>query len=111
MLTPCTHGHVRLSVLRAGRWLRVEHPTITEPAAWPRELCTAYVAAIDRIHVEDFAQRCDPPHDRLGHPLSARSKDVDLTRALATPRAIKALIDPRPRVIADDLWRSSSGLD
>ena len=75
MLTPCTHGHVRLSVLRAGRWLRVEHPTITEPAAWPRELCTAYVAAIDRIHVEDFAQRCDPPHDRLGHPLSARSKD------------------------------------
>jgi len=35
----------------------------------------------------------------------------DLTRALATPRAVKALIGPRPRVIADDLWRSSSGPD
>jgi integrase len=125
-LTPSTRRHVRLCVLKAGRWLQVEHPTITEPAAWTRELCAAYVAAIDRMHVGDFAQRCGPLRDRLGHPLSARSKEgylgamreffrdcqewgwiprrFDPSRALATPRTVKALIGPTPRVIADDLW-------
>jgi integrase len=125
-LTPSTRRHVRVCVLKAGRWLQVEHPTIMEPTAWTRELCAAYVAAIDRMHVGDFAQRCGPLRDRLGHPLSARSKEgylgamrqffrdcqewgwmprrFDPSRALATPRAVKALIGPTPRVIADDLW-------
>jgi integrase len=125
-LTTSTRRHVRLCVLKAGRWLQVAHPTITEPAAWTRELCAGYVAAIDRLHVGDFAHRCGPLRDRLGHPLSARSKEgylgamrqffrdchewgwiprrFDPARALATPRAVKALIGPVPRVIADDLW-------
>jgi integrase len=125
-LTPSTRHHVRGCVLKAGRWLQVEQPTITEPAAWTRELCVAYVAAIDRMRVGDFAQRCGPLRDRLGQPLSARSKEgylgamrqffrdcqewgwmprrFDPARALATPRAVKALIGPVPRVIADDLW-------
>jgi integrase len=125
-LTPSTRQHVRGCVLKAGRWLQVVHPTITEPTAWTRELCAAYVAAIDRMHVGDFAQRCGPLRDRLGLPLSARSKEgylgalrqffrdcqewgwiprrFDPARALATPRAVKALIGPTPRVIADELW-------
>jgi len=125
-LTPSTRHHVRGCVLKAGRWLQVEHPTLTEPAAWTRELCAAYVAAIDRMHVGDFAQRCGPLRDRLGQPLSARSKEgylgamrqffrdcqewgwiprrFDPARALATPRAVKALIGPAPRVIADEVW-------
>ncbi len=44
-------------VLKAGRWLAVEHPAVVEPAAWTRDLCAAYVAAIDRMHVGEFAQR------------------------------------------------------
>jgi len=125
-LTPSTRRHVRLCVLKAGRWLGVEHPTITEPAAWSRELCAAYVAAVHRMRVGDFAQRCDPLRDRLGQSLSARAKEAylgamrqffrdcqewgwiprrfDPARALATPRAVKALIGPTPRVIADELW-------
>jgi integrase len=125
-LTPSTRRHVRRCVLKAGRWLQVAHPTITEPAVWTRELCAAYVAAIDRMHVGDFAQRCGPLRERLGQPLAARSKEGDLgamrqffrdcqewgwiprrfdpARALATPRAVKALIGPAPRVIADELW-------
>lgn len=125
-LTRSTRRHVRLCLLKAGRWLGVEHPTVAEPAAWTRELCAAYVAAIDRMRVGDFAQRCDPVRDRLGQPLSARSKEAylgamrqffrdcqewgwiprrfDPARALATPRAVKALIGPSPRVIADELW-------
>ena len=74
-LTTSTRHHVRGCVLKAGRWLQVEHPTIAEPGAWTRDLCAAYVAAIDRMRVGDFAQRCDPVRDRLGQPLSARSKD------------------------------------
>ncbi len=125
-LTAATRRHVRLCLLKAGRWLAAEHPAIQEPAAWTRELCAAYVAAVDRMRVGDYAQRRDPIRDRLGTPLSARSKEAylgamrqffrdvqewawiprrfDPTRALATPRAVKALIGPAPRVIADDVW-------
>jgi len=125
-LTPRTRGHVRRDVLKAGRWLQVEHPAVAEPAAWTRELCAAYVAAVDRMHIGDFAQRCDPLGGRRGQPLSPRTKNgglgamrqffrdcqewgwiprrFDPARALATPRAVRALIGPRPRVIADDLW-------
>jgi hypothetical protein len=74
-LTRSTRRHVRFCVLKAGRWLTAEHPTIVEPAAWTRDLCAAYVAAIDRMRLGDLAQRCEPLRDRLGHPLSARSKE------------------------------------
>jgi integrase len=125
-LMAATRRHVRLCVLKAGRWLGAEHPEIQEPAAWTRELCAAYVAAVDRMQVGDYAQRREPIRERLGTPLSPRSKEAylgalrqffrdmqewgwipqrfDPTRALATPRAVKALIGPVPRVIADDVW-------
>jgi integrase len=121
-----TRRHVRLCVLQAGRWLAREHPTVEDPAAWTRELCAAYVGAVDRWSIGDFAQRRDPIRHRLGHPLSPRSKEAylgalrqffrdaqewgwiprrfDPGRALATPRSVKALIGPTPRVIADDVW-------
>jgi hypothetical protein len=50
-LTAATRRHVRLCLLKAGRWLAAEHPGIQEPAAWTRELCAAYVAAVDRMRV------------------------------------------------------------
>jgi len=125
-LAPASRRHVYRCVLKAGRWLTAEHPTIDEPAAWTRELCAAYVAAIDRMRVGDYAQRCDPIRHLVGTPLLPRSKEAylgamrqffrdaqesgwiprrfDPTRALATPRSVKALIGPAPRVIADDIW-------
>jgi hypothetical protein len=48
-LAPASRRHVRLCLLKAGRWLAAEHPAIQEPAAWTRELCAAYVAAVDRM--------------------------------------------------------------
>ncbi|MDO8478752.1 MAG: tyrosine-type recombinase/integrase [Candidatus Rokubacteria bacterium] len=125
-VAPTTRRHVRLCLLKAGRWLAAEHLAVEEPAAWTRELCAAYVAAVDRMRVGDYAQRCDPIQHLVGTPLSPRSKEAylgalrqffrdaqewgwiprrfDPTRALATPRAVKALIGPAPRVIADDVW-------
>jgi integrase len=121
-----TRRHARLCLLKAGRWLAAEQTTVREPAAWTRELGAAYVAAVDRMRVGDYTQRQDALQARLGQPLLARSKEAylgamrqffrdcqewgwiprrfDPTRALATPRAVKALIGPTPRVIADDVW-------
>jgi len=125
-LAPATRRHVRLCVLLAGRWLVAAHPSVREPAAWTRELCAAYVAAVDRMHVGEYSQQHAGIRARLGQPLRARSKAAylgtlrqffrdcqewgwiprrfDPARALATPRAIKALIGPMPRVIADPIW-------
>jgi integrase len=125
-LTPATRRQIRLCVLKAGRWITTAAPTVDNPAGWTRELCAAYVAAVDRMRLGDYAQRRTPLRGRLGDPLSARSKEAylgavrqffrdlqewgwlarrfDPGRALATPRAVKALIGPSPRVIADDVW-------
>ncbi|HUY98183.1 MAG TPA: site-specific integrase, partial [Verrucomicrobiae bacterium] len=125
-LAPHTRRHMRGDLLKAGRWLAATHPLVREPAQWTRAVCAAYVAAIDRMRVGDFVARADVWRQRAGHPLSARSKDgylgaarqffrdcqewewmprrFDPSRALATPRSVKALIGPDPRVIADDRW-------
>jgi integrase len=125
-LALATRRQVRVCLLKAGRWLAAEHPAVEEPTAWTRELCAAYVAAVDRMRVGDYAQRCDPIQHLVGRPLSPRSKEAylgamrqffrdaqewgwiprrfDPTRALATPRSVKALIGPAPRVIAEDVW-------
>src|SRR5262249_57563461 len=73
-----------------------------------------------------YVQRQGPLSRRLGRPLSARTKAgyivavrtffhdcqewewiprrFDPARALATPRSIRALTGPNPRVIAHDVW-------
>jgi integrase len=110
-----------------GRWLTQEHPTVTSPEDWTCELATAYVAALDRATVGGLAARTkNIPAEKLGKPFSARAKATYLatlrsffqncqdwgwlerrftpSRCLATPRTIRALIGPAPRVIADDIW-------
>jgi integrase len=116
----------RNQMLRIGRWLAVEHPGIQEPGQWTRELCAAWVAAVDRFRIGDYIQCDDSLQERLGEPLMPRTKSgllagsrqffrdcqewgwiprrFDPALALATPRSIRALIGPDPRVIADDVW-------
>lgn len=125
-LAPSTRRHARGTLLKVGRWLAAIHPDIREPGEWTRKTCASAVAAIDRMRVGDYVARSDCLHDRLGKPLSARSKDdylsclrqffrdcvewgwiaprFDPGRSLATPRSVKALIGPDPRMIADDRW-------
>jgi len=116
---------MRSVMAKVGRWLAAEHPRITEPSQWTRETCTAWIVAVDRMHAGDYAQRRRGPHSRSG-PLTPNTKYRYLTavrvffgdlqewdwiprrfnpwRALATPRNLKALLGPNPRVIADDVW-------
>src|ERR1051326_7895999 len=114
-------------LVRGGRWLQRTHPSVVEPAAWPRATAAACVAAIDRLRVGDWAGR-DPCHlgRRFGKPLMPCAK-VSYLRALrsffrdcqewewcqprfnplrsfATPRSIGAQSRPDPRVVADDVW-------
>jgi len=125
-LTPGVRGSIRATLLKAGRWLEAEHPEAADPAAWTRQTCAAWVAAVDRMNVGDYAQRTAAHGDRLGKPLQAAAKAAQLSavraffrdcqewewlprrfdpqRALGTPRSIAALLGPNPRVIADEIW-------
>ncbi|TWP46095.1 tyrosine-type recombinase/integrase [Lentzea tibetensis] len=125
-LTPRQRGGVRSNLLKVGRWVAAEHPDSADPAAWTRQTCAAWVAALDRMNVGDYVQRTAGLKDRIGKPLEASSKDGQLSairrfftdcqewewlsrrfdpqRALATPRSVTAMLGPAPRVTADEVW-------
>jgi hypothetical protein len=125
-LTPGARGSNRANLLKTGRWLEAEHPEAADPARWTRQTCAAWVAALERMRVGDYAQRTAGLGDRIGKPLQASAKAAQLyavrtffrdcqewewlprrfdpQRALATPRSIAALLGPNPRVIADEVW-------
>ncbi len=125
-LTPGVRGAIRATLLKAGRWLEAEHPEAADPAAWTRQTCTAWIAALDRMSVGDYAQRTAGLGDRIGKPLQASAKAAQLSavrtffrdcqewewlprrfapqRALGTPRSVAALLGPNPRGIADEVW-------
>jgi integrase len=123
-LTPRARGGIRSNLLKAGRWAQAEHPQAGDPAAWSRQTCAAWVAAVDRMGVGDYVQRTIGLE--LGKPLQAATKAqmisamrrffldaqdwewlprrFDPYRVLATPRSVAALLGPNPRVIADEIW-------
>jgi integrase len=127
-LARSTRTHTYYALIKTGRWLTAEHPECGDPRAWDRQLAVAWLAAVDRMRVGDFAKSTNTAymHARFGGPLSARAKAsliwslrrffVDLQewewieprfnprRAFQAPRSITALIGPKPRVIADDVW-------
>ena len=49
-------------------------PTIREPGQWTRELCAAWVAAVDRLRIGDYTQNDESLRDRIGEPLMPRTK-------------------------------------
>ncbi|MBI4496610.1 MAG: tyrosine-type recombinase/integrase [Chloroflexi bacterium] len=126
-LTPKVRRIIGYYLLRAGRWLATNHPDVTAPDQWTRELAAAYVAAVDRMVVgEDTQAPTLPSSTQRGAPLGAATKDrhlaalrvffrdgqewnwfarrFDPRRTFATPPSIKSLLGPKPRVIADDIW-------
>ncbi len=115
-------------LLIAGRWLARHAPALADPAAWDYAAAAAYVAAVDRAVVGEWAHPTSSAQrgTRAGQPLAARTKEsylkalrtffqdlhawgwlarrFDPPRALRTPPAVRAQIGPAPRVIADDVW-------
>jgi integrase len=125
-LTPTTRQRNRSTLLQVGRWLHGQHPEVTTPQQWDRNLAIAYVAAIDRMRVGEHIGPLPHRQARDGQPLKAGAKDnylgalrtffadlqewgwipirFDPRRALATPPSVRAQIGPAPRVIATAAW-------
>jgi len=127
-----TRMHAHGYLLKTGRWLACTHPEVTTPAAWTYALAVEYVAAVDRMTVGAYGgdnARVRTILRQAGGeapPLRPQSKVMQLgalrlffrdlqewgwipvrfdpTRGLRTPRAIKALIGPDPRVIDGEMW-------
>jgi hypothetical protein len=83
-LTPRVRGAVRATLLKVGRWLEAEHPEAADPACWTRQTCAAWIAALDRMQVGDYAQRTVGLNGRAGKPLEAATKATQLS-AVRTP--------------------------
>jgi integrase len=126
-LAPVTRRHAYYDLLKAGRWLKENHPEVVSPDQWTREMAAEFVAAVDRMSIGQWmadSSSIDPT--LLGKPLAPRTKNghlaamrvffrdcqewgwiprhLDPGRSFATPRSIRALIAPDPRVIQDDVW-------
>ena len=125
-VSPRTAMAVYYAALKTGRWLAREHPEVHSPDDWTRDLAVAFVAMVRDAHIGDLAGPGAHVERRRGMPLSPKTKaglldslctffrdlqewgwcghHFDPRRTLATPRAINALIGPKPRVLADDVW-------
>ncbi|MCL4369472.1 MAG: tyrosine-type recombinase/integrase [Chloroflexi bacterium] len=125
-LSPGTRHGTYYALLKAGRWLFKAYPEVRCPDDWTREIGLAYLAAVNTLVVGELNAPMAHQEGRRGTPVSARSKSrmlwalriffrdcqewgwaerrFDPGRVFATPRSVKALISPSPRVIADDLW-------
>ncbi len=112
-------------LFNAGRWMAQTGYGL-EPADWNREVAAAYVAAIDRSKIGQWSSGTTTHASRIGQPLKPASKESALKavrqffrdcqewgwipirfnpfRALATPRSIRCLISPDPRIIQDAVW-------
>ena len=112
-------------LFNVGRWL-AQSDYGSEPADWTREVAAAYVAAVDRSTIGQWSTGVATPASRIGQPFKPASKASALTavrqffrdcqewgwipirfnpyQALATPRSVRCLIGPDPRIIQDDVW-------
>src|SRR3989454_5003914 len=124
-LAASTRQSVYSRLLTVGRWLAQAHPEIESPEQWTRELPLEFATAVDRLKVGQWASRSLPP-ELVDKPIKPKAKAhlfstmrmffrdcqewewiprrFDPLRCFATPRSIKALVGPDPRIIADDIW-------
>lgn len=111
-------------LLLTGRWLTREHPAVTTPEAWTRDLAVTYVAAVDRLTVGGWSHLHHKHSD--GKPLRPHTKSrylaviraffkdlqewdwirrrFDPQRCLAVPRTIQGLIELNPKPVDADVW-------
>jgi hypothetical protein len=116
----------RYLLLKAGRWITQSHADCAAPERWTREIAAEWVAVVCRMTRGEWVQIDDKYKHRAGQPLSAKAKahhlssvsaffrDIqewgwiprrfDPRRSFAAPRSLRALIGPKPKVIADDVW-------
>ena len=101
-LTPKVRAIIRTIMAKAGRWLVVEHPEITQPSEWSRQTCAAWVAAVDRMAVGDYVQRRDALAGRSGTPISPPPRPISSWPAARSSGTVRSgsgsLVASTPRV-------------
>lgn len=113
-------------LMNIGRWLEKEHPEISSPADWTRDLAAEAVAATCQwragdwctsapVHIKNHG-RALKPSTYAGRISALRvffrdlqeweliPRRFDPIRSFATPKSVLAKIGPNPRIIADDVW-------
>lgn len=125
-LAPQTRKVAYYHLLKVGRWLNEAHPEISSPQEWTRELAAEWVAVVVRMKIGEWIQDERSKRKEKGKPLSPRAIDKHLAalrvffrecqewgwitrrfdprRSFGTPRSVRALIGPDPRIISDDVW-------
>lgn len=113
-------------LFQAGRWFAKAYPHLQDVSDWTYEICTEFVAEVCRGKVGQWSNPTGNIFKNIGKPLSSRSKECLLkcvrnfisdcqdwgwiprrfnpARTLATPRSLRAVIGPNPRVIDDAIW-------
>jgi hypothetical protein len=110
-LTHDTRGNIRVDMAKVGRWLATVRPQEADPGQWTRATCAAWAAAIDQMAVGDWSWRHCHLGERVGAPLTLRTK----ARHLANTRAffrdlhewewIPRRFDPSRALAVPAAWR------
>ncbi|QHD05016.1 tyrosine-type recombinase/integrase [Pseudomonas sp. R76] len=127
-LRPRTRESNYSFILRTGLWLAREQPGVSSPVDWSLSTCAAFIAAVDRMTVGEWALASGrgTKLKRLGLPIAPNSKggflqavrrffiDVELwgwgrlkfspRHHLATPQSVAFNSGINPRVIDDSSW-------
>jgi len=113
-------------LLNIGRWLAYQHPEITSPADWTRDLAAETVAVTCQWRAGDWCTLAPVHVKNQGHALKPSTyagrisalrvffrdlqewelipRRFDPIRSFETPKNVLAKIGPNPRIIADDVW-------
>ncbi len=127
--TAADKEHSYYSLLKVGRWLNTCYPQVGGPADFTYEIAIAFVAAVMDMKVGEWIsqeKRARLPEDRLGQPLRPNARAALLKclrvffrdcqewewipirfnplRVLRSPRSLRNLIGPDPRVVERDRW-------
>lgn len=127
--TTADKEHSYYSLLKVGRWLYTCSPQVDGPADFTYETAIAFVAAVMDMKVGEWIsqeKRARLPEDRLGQPLRPNARAALLkclrvffrdcqewewipirfhpVRVLRSPRSLRNLIGPDPRVVERDRW-------
>lgn len=127
-LRPRTRESNYSFILRTGIWLAREQPWVNSPVDWSLSSCAAFIAAVDRMTVGEWALESarGTKLKGLGQPIAPNSKrgflhalrrffiDFELwgwgrlkfspRHHLATPRSVAFNSGINPRVIDDSSW-------
>jgi integrase len=113
-------------LLNVGRWLKATHPDINSPAGWTRETAAEAVAVICNWRGGDWSSASPAYIKSRGKILAASTRAgrlcalrmffrdlqewemiprrFDPRNSFRTPKSVLALVEPNPRIIADDIW-------